>query len=320
VHAAVLHATGEPPRFEEFPEPAAAGEEALVHVRAAALKPVDRQLASGAHYASPRKFPAVCGTDGVGLLEDGTRVFFGGCRWPYGTMAQRTVAPRAFCFPVPDGVDDLTAAALPNPGVSAWLTLTSRVKLVAGETILILGATGVAGRLAVQFAKSLGAGRVIAAGRDEPALESLRALGADAVIPLHRPDQEVMEAFAHHAANSGLHVIVDYLWGHPTELLLAALTRKEFAAFNSEIRLVQVGESAGAAIALPAAALRSAPICILGTGGIPSLESLTAAFREVLAQAARGSLRVSTEPVPLADVEQAWQREVRGGHRLVLIP
>ena len=116
--AAVLHALGEPPRCEQFPEPIAGDDEVIVHVHAASLKPIDKQLAGGSHYASPREFPLVCGSDGVGHLSDGQRVFFGGTRAPYGAMAQRTVVRSAFSFPVPEGVDDDTAAALPNPGVS----------------------------------------------------------------------------------------------------------------------------------------------------------------------------------------------------------
>lgn len=153
---AVLHELGKTPRFAEFDEPVAGKDEAVVRVRAASLKAVDRQMASGAHYASPRKFPVICGTDGVGDLEDGTRVFFGGARPPFGAMAERTVVPRAFCFPVPAAIDDEIAAALPNPGVSAWLSLTYRAKVVPGETVLVLGATGVTGQLAVQIAKLLG--------------------------------------------------------------------------------------------------------------------------------------------------------------------
>jgi NADPH:quinone reductase-like Zn-dependent oxidoreductase len=111
--AAVLHTLGKPPRYEQFPEPIAGEGEVIVHVRAASLKPVDKQLASGLHYASPRELPIVCGSDGAGHLDDGTRVFFGGARPPYGAMAQRTAVPRAFCFPVPEGVDYDTAAACP---------------------------------------------------------------------------------------------------------------------------------------------------------------------------------------------------------------
>jgi NADPH:quinone reductase-like Zn-dependent oxidoreductase len=121
MYAAVLHELGKPPRFEEFPEPVPGEGEVVISVCAAALKPVDRQMASGAHFASPRDLPVVCGSDGVGRLEDGRRVFFGGPRPPYGTMAQRTVARQALCFSVPDELDDATAAAIPNPGVSAWL-------------------------------------------------------------------------------------------------------------------------------------------------------------------------------------------------------
>ena len=184
---AVLRELGKPPRFEEFAEPTAGKDEAVVRVRAASLKAIDRQLASGSHYASPRELPVVCGTDGVGELEDGSRVFFGGPRRPYGAMAERTVAPRAFCFAVPAEIDDDTAAALPNPGVSAWLSLTHCARLAAGETVLILGATGVTGQLAVQIAKLLGAKRVIGAGRNERALGKLRELGADATIQLNQP-------------------------------------------------------------------------------------------------------------------------------------
>src|SRR5260370_41393406 len=172
--AAVLYELGNAPRFDEFAEPTAGKDEAVVRVRGASLKAVDRQLASGAHYASPRELPVVCGTDGVGGLEDGTRVFFGGPGRPYGAMAERTVAPRAFCFPVPPGIDDDTAAAPPNPGVSAWLSLTHPAKVAPGETVLILGATGVTGQLAVQIAKLLGAKSGIGADGNQQLLRRLR--------------------------------------------------------------------------------------------------------------------------------------------------
>src|ERR1700688_1417911 len=219
--AAGRHTLGRAPRFEEFAEPTAGNDEAVVRVRAASLKAVDRQMANGSHYASPRELPVVCGTDGVGELEDGTRVFFGGVRRAYGAMAERTVAPRAFCFAVPAGIDDGTAAALPNPGVSAWLSLTHRAKLAAGETVLILGATGVTGQLAVQIAKVLGAKRVIGAGRNQRVLSRLRELGADATIQLEQAGDALKEAFAREAGDEGFDVIIDYVWGPPTETLLA---------------------------------------------------------------------------------------------------
>jgi NADPH2:quinone reductase len=320
MNAAVLHAFDKPPHFEQFPEPTAADEnEVIVHVQAAALKPVDKQIAGGSHYASPRQLPVVCGLDGVGRLEDGTRVYFGGPRPPYGAMAQRTVVSRQRCFPLPKDIDDTTAAAVINPGVSAWLTLAQRAKLVRGESVLILGATGVTGKLAVQIAKLLGAGRVVAAGRNQLALSQLQDLGADAIIRLDKPKQDIEDAFAREAGDSGFNVIVDYLWGHPTEALLAALTRKEFAPVKSEIRLVQVGESAGTTSALPAAVLRSTALTIMGTAGIPSPDILMDAFQQVMTRAASGELRVDVEQVPLNEVETAWQR-AGDGRRLVFIP
>jgi NADPH2:quinone reductase len=318
VNAAALHTLGNPPRFEQFPEPVTAEGEVIVRVCAAALKPIDKQLADGTHYASFRELPVVCGLDGVGYLDDGSRVFFAGPRRPYGAMAERTVVRRAQCFAVPEGLSDDIAAALPNPGVSAWLTLKERAKLAPGETVLILGATGITGKLAVQIAKILGAERVVAAGRNRKVLDSLPELGADTTIQLDKPREELTKTFAREAHDKGFQVVIDYLWGQPTEALLAALTRNEFAAIGSETRLVQVGESADAAISLPAAVLRSTPLTIMGTAGMPAPEILLDALQQVLAYGACGKLRIDTERVPLADIESAWQRE--GRSRLVVIP
>src|SRR5215472_2983051 len=199
MRAAVVHELGKPPRCDEFPEPVPKDDEVIVHVHAASLKPVDRQLASGSHYATPHDVPFICGTDGVGHLSDGQRVFFGGCRPPYGAMAEQTVVPKAFVFSVPDDLNDELGAALPNPGVSAWLALTFRAKLAPGENVLILGATGVTGRLAVRIAKLLGAGRIVAAGRNQQVLHALLQRGADAVIRLDVPVEDLRQAFVKEA-------------------------------------------------------------------------------------------------------------------------
>ena len=318
MYAAVLHASGEAPRYEQFNDPVANEGEAIVQVRAASVKQVERQMAAGTHYASPREFPVVCGLDGVGRLEDGTRVFFGGPRRPFGSMAERTVVARARCWPVPDGIDDVTAAALPNPALSSWLPLMWRAKLAPGETVLILGATGIAGRLAIQIAKLLGAGRVVAAGRNARVLETLPGLGADAIIDLTRSDAEIVQAFQREAGDKGYDVIVDYVWGHPTELLLAALTRGEFSMRAAGPRLIPIGESAGPAISLTGAVMRSAALSILG-GGFPPFPQLMEAFQQVMTHGASGRLKIETEIVPLADVEAAWHRP-SGTARLVLAP
>ncbi len=317
--AAVLHSLGKPPRYESFEEPVAGDGEILVHVNAAALKPVDKQLASGSHYASTQDLPFVCGTDGVGHLDDGRRVFFGGTRPPFGAMAERTVVPRAFTFPVPDGLSDEVAAALPNPGVSAWLSLAFRAKLAAGDNVLILGATGVTGKLATRIAKLLGAARVVAAGRNPEVLSTLPKLGADAIIQLDAGDNELSEALVREGGQAGFQVVIDYVWGRPAEAFLNAVTRKEFAAIGSETRYVQVGESAGATISLPAAVLRSVPLTIMGTAGIPPRDILFDALQQVMARAASGELQIDTVRVPLPEIEDAWQRDQRG-RRFVVIP
>ena len=319
MYAAVLHSLGKPPCYEQFPDPVPREGEVMVQVRAASLKPVDKQLASGSHFASPRELPVICGTDGIGILDDGTRVFFGSTRSPYGAMAQRTVVRREYCFPVPDNIDDEVGAALPNPGVSAWVSLAFRAKLLPDESVLILGATGVTGKLAVRIAKLLGATRVIAAGRNQQVLSALPELGADTTICLDVPENELRDAFVGAIASSGSQIVIDYVWGRPVEVLLSAMTRKEFAASTSETRLVQVGESAGPTISLPAAVLRSSALTILGTAGIPPRDVLVDALQKVLAHVARGDLTIDTERVPLADVEKAWQGEPQG-RRLVVVP
>jgi NADPH2:quinone reductase len=236
-------------------------------------------------------------------------------------MAERTVVSRAWCLPIPEQVSDVTAAALPNPALSAWLGLTWRAQLKPGETVLILGATGVAGQLAVQIAKHLGAERVVAAGRNPRVLRTLRDLGADATIPLDLPDQELTAAVIREAGPGRFDVVLDYVWGHPTEVLLEALTRHDVKAAASRTRWVEIGEMAGATIALSAAALRSSGLELYGSGGgsVP-YEAIFEAYPQVWALATSGKLRIQTEPVPLADVESAWQRRDLDGRRLVFVP
>ena len=321
MNAAVLHTISRPPHFAQFPEPVAEENEVIVHVRAAALKPIDKQIASGSHYAAYRKLPVVCGMDGVGCLDDGTRVFFGGPRPPYGSMAEHTVVSRSRCFPIPDNVNDDIAAAVVNPGLSAWSALVWRAHLVAGETVLILGATGVTGKLAIQTAKLLGAGRVIAVGRNEQVLNTLHDLGADTTIHLGKPGQDLTEAFVREAGDSGFDVIIDYLWGATTEALLGAIARRDLTP-ASRVRLVEVGESAGSTISLPAAVLRSSRLEILGAGSgnaAASPEMWIEAVRQLMSNVGCGTLRIDTERVPLGEVENAWNQE-QHGRRAVIIP
>jgi NADPH2:quinone reductase len=313
MHAAVVNVLGEAPRYQSFPDPKANDDEAIIHVLAAGLHPIVKALASGSHYAGTSEVPAVPGVDGVGTLEDGTRVYFTFARKPWGAMSERTVAPQSRCLPVPDGLDDIQAAAIANPGMSAWLSLKDRAQVVAGETVLILGSTGVAGQLALQVARQLGAKRVIGAGRNVDAIVSA---DVDAVIALGQPEEDVREALVAEVSR-GIDVVIDYLWGRPTELLLEALGKGFRASSTRPTRLVEVGESAGKTISLPGATLRSIDLTIMGSGfGSVALEGVFAAIAEVFSMAATGKLKVAVEPVPLADVERAWQR-VEKGRRIV---
>jgi NADPH:quinone reductase-like Zn-dependent oxidoreductase len=309
MRAAVVNILGQPPQYQEFPDPTAGHKEVLVQVRAAGLHPIVKARASGAHYSSAGEAPLVPGLDGIGQLADGSRVYFGASRQKWGTMAERSIAPSSMCFPVPDGLDDLQAAAIVNPGMSALGSLKGRAGLAKGETVLILGATGVAGQLAIQVARQLGAGRVIAAGRN---VESLAAAPVDAIIALGQSDEAVRDAFAAEAA-AGIDVVIDYLWGRPTELLLEALARGFRAESTRATRLVEVGESAGKTISLPGATLRSVDLTLKGSGfGSVPLPTILAMIPTLFFLAAKGELRVAVEPVPLSDVEEAWNRTEKG--------
>ncbi len=315
MYAAVLHGSGETPRYATFAEPSAGEGEAIVHVTAAALKQVEKAMAEGSHYASYRTFPVVCGVDGAGRTDDGTRVFFAGPRAPFGGMAERTVVAKARLFPIPDSIGDATAAALINPGMSAWLSLSWRAQLAAGETVMILGATGVTGKLAVRIARILGAGKIIAAGRNEG---SLRALNADAIVRLDQSDGEVTESFAQAGPTD---VVIDYLWGRPTELLIAAMAQSGFGAKSKRTRLVEVGESAGSTVSLPAASLRSSGLEIMGAGSgyMPGMATFLEIRDKLLEYAAKGELKIDTRIVPLSEVAEAWGRN-QSGVRLVMTP
>jgi len=313
MQAAVVNVLGQAPRYQSFPDPVADEGEVVVKVRAAGLHPVVKARASGTHYSSDGKVPMIPGVDGVGTLDDGRRVYFGFARAPWGTMAEYTVVPQSMCIPLPDGIDDVQAAGVANPGMSALVSLIERARISAGETVLILGATGVAGQLAIQIARALGAKRVVGAGRN---VEAIATADVDAVIALGAGDDAVREAFAAEAT-AGIDVVIDYLWGRPTELLLEALARGFSESSTRPTRLVEVGASAGPTITLPGGILRSVDLTILGSGfGSAAMEKILAAIPTLFSMAAAGSLTIDVEPVPLSDVEEAWGR-VEKGRRIV---
>lgn len=318
--AAVIDQFGSVPQIREFPDPVCAPGETLVQVRAAALENFDRMTAAGTHYASEKtfpRFPAVAGSGGVGVTEDGRNVFFRGVRPPYGSFGERAVA--RFVLPVPDGLDPVMAAALPGPVLTSLVPLKYSAGLQAGETVLVNGATGVTGRIAVQVARSLGAARVVGTGRNPASLEALRDLGCDQVIDLTVSDQALRDAFRDGAGERGYDVILDFLWGRPAEVLIASMIPGEAEFPDRRIRYVQMGEAAGAKVSVPASALRTSGLVLQGVGPV-SREIFSREMSGVWDGIRSGSFRMEVERVSLADVTPAWERGAAAGKRLVIVP
>jgi NADPH:quinone reductase-like Zn-dependent oxidoreductase len=320
MYAAVVNAFDAPPRYTTFADPIAAEGEKLVRVSAAGLHPIVKALARGTHYGSFGELPFIAGIDGVGKLEDGTRVFFGTARSPFGTFAERALAASWMCLPLPEALDDITAAGIANPAMSSWAALTARAKFVAGESVLILGATGVAGQLAIQVAKRLGARRIIAAGRNPQALQKLKSLGADSVISLDQEQAPLVSALRTEIAEAGVDVVLDYLWGQPAESVLQAIAQKGLRTAGARIRFIQIGESAGKTISLPAATLRSSGLELLGSGfGSASLDQIRQALAEFFQVAAREPFQFHTKAAPLREIETLWNH-AEESTRLVFQP
>jgi NADPH:quinone reductase-like Zn-dependent oxidoreductase len=318
--AIVVQSFDAPPRYTSFEDPVPGEGELLVNITAAGLHPIVKALARGTHYGSSGKLPFIPGVDGVGKLADGSRVYFGAAHFPFGSFAEKSVTSSAFSLPLPNGLDDATVAGIANPGMSSWVALKFRAGFTPGESILILGATGVAGQLSVQIAKRLGARRIIAAGRNPQALEKLKSLGADAIISLDQDRDTLVEAFRREIAESGVDVILDYLWGPPAEAVLAAISQKGLSHASSRIRFVQIGESAGRAITLPAATLRSSGVELLGSGfGSASMKQIFAALADFFSTAATTPFQTEIKTVPLRDAESLWNTPEQGV-RLVFQP
>lgn len=252
--AAVVTGAGVRPVHMEFDAPHAMPGHSLIDVTASALSRIAQGRAAGTHYSSDGRYPFVVGVDGVGRrLDDGQRVYFFGAPAPFGAMAERTIAPNTRCVPLPDTLDDVTAAAIAIPGMSSWAALTERARLVAGETVLVNGATGTSGRLAVRIAKHLGAAKVIATGRNAAALQALLNAGADAVVSLQQDDAHLARALEPHF-RAGVDVVLDYLWGASAQTLLVAAAKA--TPEGRRLRFVQIGSIGGADVLLPGAVLR----------------------------------------------------------------
>jgi NADPH2:quinone reductase len=320
MQAAVVRAFDAPPIYTTFPDPIPEAGELPVTVTAAGLHQIVKSLANGTHYGSTEELPFVPGVDGVGRLADGTRVYFGGVRAPFGTFAERANANGKVWVPLPEGLDDATAAGIANPGMSSLVALTARAKFVAGESVLVLGATGVAGQLAVQIAKRKCARRVVAAGRNPQALEKLKGLGADAVISLDQEQDTLIAAFRAEFAGEGVDVVLDYVWGQPAESVLSAIAQRGLSKAAPRVRFIQIGASASANINLHAATLRSSGLELLGSGfGSASLDQILKAVAEFFREAASNPFEFKVKTAPLSEVEGLWNSPEQGT-RLVFQP
>jgi NADPH:quinone reductase-like Zn-dependent oxidoreductase len=309
--AATITAAGKSPVYGDFKEPVASKGAEIIKVSASALSQFSKSRSSGAHYSAEGRFPTVAGADGVGRTVDGRRVYFVLPEAPHGALAEKSLVRANQCITISDDLDDVTAAAIANPSMSAWAALVERAHLQPGETVLVNGATGTAGRLAVQLAKYLGAGKVIGTGRNESELKELLSLGVDVVLPFtpgashiqggKQYEQAVMAELAH-----GIDVVIDYLWGESAKAVIVAIAKAVEDA--RPVRFVHVGGASRVEnIELPGAALRSSTIQLMGSGvkSVPFaklLDSIRNAFDAVVP----ARLQIATKVVPLSAINEAW--------------
>ncbi len=321
--AAVVFQKGEMPKYvEDFAEPKVQNEnELLISVKASAVKNLDKMRASGKHYSTQNEaFAAkVVGGDGVGLLADGTRVYGIGVS---GMIAEKAIVEKNGIVKLPENINDATAAALPNAVMGSALALYFRAGLQKGETVLINGATGVTGKISVQIAKYYGAKKVIATGRNEQSLKELLSLGADEIISLKQDDETFVEQIKNAHQQNPVNVVIDYLWGHSAELILSAL--KGNGSFSHRTRFVTVGGMMSDTITLSSSILRSTDIQISGSGlGTWTREEVKLLITEILPEmfqlAANGKLKIETVNIPLKDIQDAWDMNIEGGKRLVVL-
>lgn len=319
--AAVMYQNGELPKYVDFPEPTIQhDDELLVTVKAVAIKHIDKGSASGRHYSSdaPKQDGRVVGGDGICLLEDGTRIYGIGVS---GMLAEKATIRKNYIVKVPDALDDVTAAALPNAVMGAAMGLKFKADIQPGDIVLINGATGFTGRIAVQIAKHYGAKKIIVTGRNQQSLEDLLSLGADEIISVLQDDESFKNRIKEIHSQTPIDIVIDYLWGHTAEMILGCL--KGNGSFTNRIRYVSIGSMSGEVIQLSAANLRSVDLQLAGSGmGSWSKSEVSLLFTEMLPEmfqlAATGKLKVGATQVKLKDIAELWDLDVSNGQRLVV--
>jgi NADPH:quinone reductase len=317
VRAAIVSKLGQPPEVGERPEPAAGDGTVVLEVIAAALNPIDVAVASGRYFGGHPSVPYVAGSEAVGRVRE-----TGELVWTFGdglgTQRDGAFAELASCSAdatvrVPDGADPAIAAALGIAGLAGWLPLAWRAPVREDDSVLVLGATGTAGLVAVQTAKLLGARRVVAAGRDPERLRRATEAGADATVELD-DGEGLPDRFREACGGDGPSFVFDPLWGQPFVAALAAATRGA--------RIVQLGQSAGAEAAVPSALVRGKQVTIFGhTNFAVPREVLREHYPRLVGHATAGDIALEVERVPLDEIGAAWGRQASGPDRkLVLEP
>ena len=319
MRAAVVTSFDQPPRYAELPDPVASGDdEIVVDVLAVGLHPRVRSGASGSHYTSSGRLPMVPGIDAVARTPDGHLVYFVADVDAVGTMAERAAADRRRMVALPPGADPVEIAAAMNPAMLSWVALRRRVDFSPGARVLVLGATGNAGQLAMQIAKHLGAASVVGAGRDADRLDSLAALGVDEMVSLNCVPEEIGTRLG--AACPEVDVVLDYVWGAPADQAMRGLAVHR-ADRGRKLLWVQIGAVAGPDVKLPSELLRAANLQILGSGqGSVATRDIVAELSDLATAIGSGTLRADATVTPLADIEGAWSAPAPAGKRVVVTP
>ncbi len=319
MHAAVVTSFDSAPRYQEFPAPVPTGDdEMLIDVLAAGLHPRVRSQADGSHYTSTDELPLVPGIDGVGRGPDGLLRYFILPGTSRGAMADQTVIDIRRSVVLPESSDIIAVAAAMNPAMSSWVALRQRVKFQAGQNVLVLAATGNAGRLAVQIAKLFGGNTIIGAGRGAGRLAALPALGATGTVLLEGDPDDIARRLGQAATD--VDVVIDYLWGAPTAAaMLAVVTGRADRA--RPLTWIEIGSAAGPSAEIPSAALRAARLKIVGSGqGSVSTREVLAELPALAGQITNGTFHIDAQPMPLADVGRAWADSAATSRRIVVVP
>lgn len=307
MHAAVIRELGKPPVYTEFPEPEPKPEETIVAMTASAINPLTLSVSSGVHYSGHPPVPFVSGVDGVGRTPDGRAVYVSNPRAPFGTLAERVPASTRRMIPLPPALSDALAAAVAIPGLSCWSPLAHRARIQPGESVLVHGATGAGGHMAIQIARHLGARAVVATGRNRTKFTALKEIGADRVIALDQPADTLRAEVREVAREFSIGVVLDYIFGPTAIALIAGLGGPGGPRGTAVIRYVQIGAIAGPSIPLESAALRSSGLEILGSGiGSSTMEETAQSLRDMFAATASAHFRLDTDVHPISEIVGHW--------------